>query len=98
MSNRAVVILTEPEHCELAGADVLTQAMLQLQQLNNAGLTVSQTFCDHPAAAMKFIEAYAKAFPELQRSAASGTTGLEDIFLKLTGENAARELVDVLNA
>ena len=35
---------------------------------------------------------------ELQRVAASGSAGLEDIFLKLTGENAARALVDVLNA
>jgi ABC-2 type transport system ATP-binding protein len=30
--------------------------------------------------------------------AAEGGTDLEDIFLKLTGENAARELVDVLDA
>jgi ABC-2 type transport system ATP-binding protein len=36
---------------------------------------------------------------ELRRTAAGGgATGLEDIFLKLTGENAARELVDVLDA
>ena len=36
---------------------------------------------------------------DLRRSAAGeGATGLEDIFLKLTGENAARELVDVLDA
>src|SRR5205085_1946876 len=35
--------------------------------------------------------------PEL-RQHATGSGGLEDIFLKLTGENAARELVDVLDA
>jgi ABC-2 type transport system ATP-binding protein len=35
---------------------------------------------------------------ELRSSAESGATGLEDIFLKLTGENAARVLVDVLDA
>src|SRR5687767_7447188 len=36
---------------------------------------------------------------ELRKTAAGGgATGLEDIFLKLTGENAARELVDVLDA
>jgi ABC-2 type transport system ATP-binding protein len=34
---------------------------------------------------------------ELQQTAASGG-GLEDIFLRLTGENAARALVDVLDA
>jgi hypothetical protein len=70
MNGRAVIILTEPERCELAGADVLMQAVLQIQQLNKAGLAASQAFCDHPASAMKFIEAYAKAYPELQLRAA----------------------------
>src|ERR1043166_7293153 len=35
---------------------------------------------------------------ELRANAESGATGLEDIFLRLTGENAARALVDVLDA
>ena len=35
---------------------------------------------------------------ELRSGAEAGTRGLEEIFLKLTGENAARELVDVLDA
>jgi hypothetical protein len=35
---------------------------------------------------------------ELQRNAESGANGLEDIFLRLTGESAARDLVEVLNA
>ena len=35
---------------------------------------------------------------DLQQHAAGGGSGLEDIFLKLTGDNAARELVDVLDA
>jgi ABC-2 type transport system ATP-binding protein len=35
---------------------------------------------------------------DLRTHATDGATGLEDIFLKLTGENAARELVDVLDA
>ena len=35
---------------------------------------------------------------ELRRSAEAGTEGLEQIFLRLTGENAARELVEVLDA
>ena len=35
---------------------------------------------------------------ELRVSADAGTQGLEQIFLRLTGENAARELVEVLNA
>lgn len=70
MNGSAVIILTEPERCELAGADVLMQAVLQIQQLNKAGLAPSQAFCDHPASAMKFMEAYAKAYPELQLRAA----------------------------
>ena len=35
---------------------------------------------------------------DLRANAEAGATGLEDIFLKLTGENAARDLVDVLDA
>lgn len=35
---------------------------------------------------------------ELRKHSEGGGAGLEDIFLKLTGENAARELVDVLDA
>jgi hypothetical protein len=66
MTSPAVVILTEPTHCELADADTLVQALLQAQQLSQAGVPVSQAFCDHPAEAMKFIDAYAKAYPELQ--------------------------------
>ena len=35
---------------------------------------------------------------ELRANATGGDTGLEQIFLRLTGENAAREMVDVLDA
>jgi ABC-2 type transport system ATP-binding protein len=35
---------------------------------------------------------------DLRKTATGGGGGLEDIFLKLTGENAARALVDVLDA
>jgi ABC-2 type transport system ATP-binding protein len=35
---------------------------------------------------------------DLQKHAAGGESALEDIFLRLTGDNAARELVDVLDA
>jgi hypothetical protein len=35
---------------------------------------------------------------ELRRSAEDGATALEHIFLRLTGESAARELVQVLDA
>jgi hypothetical protein len=66
MTSRAIVILTDPAQCELADADMLVQAVLQIQQLNKAGLASSQAFCDHPAAAMKFLDAYTRAYPELQ--------------------------------
>jgi hypothetical protein len=66
MSNPAVVILTDPARCQLAEAETLVQALLQVQQLNKAGVPASQAFCDHPAAAMEFIEAYSKAYPALQ--------------------------------
>jgi hypothetical protein len=66
MTSPAVVILTEPERCDLADADALVEALLQVQRLGQAGMSVSQTLCDHPADAMKFIDAYAKAYPELQ--------------------------------
>jgi ABC-2 type transport system ATP-binding protein len=35
---------------------------------------------------------------ELHASAEAGASGLEELFLRLTGENAARELVQVLDA
>jgi len=35
---------------------------------------------------------------DLRAGAEGGTVGLEQIFLRLTGENAARELVEVLDA
>jgi hypothetical protein len=66
MSNPAVVILTDPAQCQLADAETLVQALLQVQQLNASGVPSSQTFCDHPAAAMEFIEAYSNAYPALQ--------------------------------
>jgi hypothetical protein len=67
MTNPAVVILTDPGRCQLADAEALIQALLQVQQLNEAGVPASQAFCDHPAAAIGFIEAYSKAYSALQQ-------------------------------
>ena len=67
MTSPAVVILTDPARCQLADADVLLKALLQVQQLSDAGVPASQAFCDHPAAARKFVDAYSKAYPELQQ-------------------------------
>jgi hypothetical protein len=65
MANPSVVILTEPANCELVDQQVLLQALLQTQHLSEEGVPVSQAFCDNPAAASEFIDAYAKAYPGL---------------------------------
>src|SRR5213082_4156144 len=61
-------------------------------------LEVAETLCDRVAIIAKGTIRACGTMEELRRSAESGATGLEHIFLKLTGENAARELVEVLNA
>jgi ABC-2 type transport system ATP-binding protein len=63
-------------------------------------LEVAQALCDRIAIIQTGRIRACGTIPELrQQAAAAGATGgLEDIFLKLTGENAARELVDVLDA
>jgi ABC-2 type transport system ATP-binding protein len=61
-------------------------------------LEVAQNLCDRIAIIQGGVIRAKGTMDELRQHAASGTEGLETIFLKLTGENAARELVDVLDA
>ena len=61
-------------------------------------LEVAETMCDRVAIIAKGTIRACGTMDDLRRSAESGTDGLEQIFLRLTGENAARELVEVLNA
>ena len=61
-------------------------------------LEVAQNLCDRIAIIRRGRVAAAGTMDELRRNAESGAEGLEDIFLRLTGETAARDLVDVLNA
>ncbi|HEX6942051.1 MAG TPA: ABC transporter ATP-binding protein [Gemmatimonadaceae bacterium] len=61
-------------------------------------LEVAQNLCDRIAIIRRGRIAAAGTMDELRHQAESGTEGLEDIFLRLTGETAARDLVDVLNA
>jgi ABC-2 type transport system ATP-binding protein len=61
-------------------------------------LEVAETLCDRVAIIAKGTIRAAGTMAELRTSANAGTEGLEQIFLRLTGENAARELVDVLDA
>jgi ABC-2 type transport system ATP-binding protein len=61
-------------------------------------LEVAQTLCDRIAIIQGGVIRAQGTMAELRADAEAGATGLEDIFLKLTGENAARALVDVLDA
>jgi ABC-2 type transport system ATP-binding protein len=61
-------------------------------------LEVAETLCDRVAIIAQGTIRACGTMAELRQSAEAGTEGLEQIFLRLTGENAARELVEVLNA
>ena len=61
-------------------------------------LEVAEAMCDRIAIIQGGVIRACGTMADLRASAESGTMGLEEIFLKLTGENAARELIDVLDA
>ncbi|HVZ76894.1 MAG TPA: ABC transporter ATP-binding protein [Gemmatimonadaceae bacterium] len=61
-------------------------------------LEVAEAMCDRIAIIQGGKIRACGTMAELRQSAEEGARGLEDIFLRLTGENAARELVEVLNA
>ena len=61
-------------------------------------LEVAQHMCDTIGIIRRGRIAASGTMDELRRNAESGADGLEDIFLRLTGETAARDLVEVLNA
>ena len=61
-------------------------------------LEVAQTLCDRIAIIQRGVIRACGTMDDLRASAESGVSGLEDIFLRLTGEGLARELVEVLNA
>ncbi len=63
MSNPAIVLMTDPSRCSLGDVHYLMQALREMQQMGEHA--VPQAFCDHPAAAKDFIEAYAHAYPQL---------------------------------
>jgi hypothetical protein len=66
MTSPSIVILTEPANCQLVDSQLLLEAMLQAQQLAREGVPVTDAYCDNPAAAAEFIDAYAKAYPGLE--------------------------------
>ncbi|HUF26949.1 MAG TPA: ABC transporter ATP-binding protein [Gemmatimonadaceae bacterium] len=61
-------------------------------------LEVAESLCDRIAIVQSGRIRACGTMSELRASAEAGARGLEDIFLRLTGENAARELVEVLDA
>jgi ABC-2 type transport system ATP-binding protein len=61
-------------------------------------LEVAETMCDRIAIMQGGVIRASGTMAELRANAEGGTAGLEEIFLRLTGENAARALVDVLDA
>jgi ABC-2 type transport system ATP-binding protein len=61
-------------------------------------LEVAEAMCDRIAIVQGGKIRACGTMAELRQSAEAGAQGLEHIFLRLTGESAARELVQVLNA
>jgi ABC-2 type transport system ATP-binding protein len=61
-------------------------------------LEVAEQMCDRIGIIAGGKIAACGTMADLRSGDAGGGTNLEEIFLKLTGENAARALVDVLNA
>ncbi len=61
-------------------------------------LEVAEAMCDRIAIIQAGKIRACGTMTELRHSAEGGAEGLEEIFLRLTGENAARELIEVLDA
>jgi ABC-2 type transport system ATP-binding protein len=61
-------------------------------------LEVAEAMCDRIGIIQRGTIRACGTMDELRRHAAAGTEGLEDIFLRLTGESTARDLVEVLDA
>jgi ABC-2 type transport system ATP-binding protein len=61
-------------------------------------LEVAQRLCDRVAIIQRGEIRACGTVDELRSAAGGGDAGLEDIFLRLTGERATRELVDVLDS
>jgi ABC-2 type transport system ATP-binding protein len=61
-------------------------------------LEVAETLCERIAIIQGGVIRACGTMDELRANAEAGAMGLEEIFLRLTGDNAARALVDVLDA
>ena len=61
-------------------------------------LEVAQSMCDRIGIIQRGVIRACGTMDDLRASAEAGVSGLEEIFLRLTGEGLARELVEVLDA
>jgi len=61
-------------------------------------LEVAQSMCDRIAIIQRGVIRACGTMDDLRASAESGVSGLEEIFLRLTGEGLARDLIEVLDA
>ena len=61
-------------------------------------LEVAESMCDRIGIIQRGVIRACGTMDDLRASAESGVSGLEEIFLRLTGEGLARELVEVLDA
>jgi ABC-2 type transport system ATP-binding protein len=61
-------------------------------------LEVAETLCDRIGIIQNGRIRALGTMADLRAESTHGDSGLEDIFLRLTGENAAREFIDVLDA
>jgi ABC-2 type transport system ATP-binding protein len=100
-----VIIVDEP----MVGLDPKAARILKdlFREYTNRGhtiifsthtLEVAESLCDRLAIIVQGeIKAYG-TMDDLRRTLQGGEKGLEELFLRLTGENAARNLMDVLDA
>jgi len=61
-------------------------------------LEVAESLCDRVSIIQRGVIRACGTMDDLRASAESGVSGLEEIFLRLTGEGLARELIEVLDA
>jgi ABC-2 type transport system ATP-binding protein len=61
-------------------------------------LEIAESLCDRLAIMVHGEITASGTMPELRRQLAEHESGLEELFLRLTGERAARDLLDVLDA
>ena len=94
----SATMLRDIELAKAQVADLDMGYMTDTIMMSTHTLEVAEAMCDRIGIIQSGRIRAHGTMADLQKHAAGGGSGLEDIFLKLTGDNAARELVDVLDA